>query len=84
MELLIATKPIRSDNELLKPGEKFIIEDGQILLDRRYARRLTKYEAQAILNEYVKYSEDLFSKEPEKKPILAIRDRKAVYQGRLL
>ena len=84
MEPLIALRPIRSGNELLKTGDKFLIEDGQGLVDRGYARKLTKDETQTILSEYVKYTKDLFSETPNKKTISVKRDRRSFYQGRLL
>jgi hypothetical protein len=84
MELLIAMKPIRSGNELLKTGEKFIIQDSRLLIKKGYARRLTEDETQTILSEYVKYAEDLFSETPEKKTISVNREHRAFYQGRLI
>ncbi len=81
MELLITLKPIRSGNELLKPGDKFLIEDGQGLVDRGYARRLAQHETRRILDDYVQYAEDLFSEKSEKK-IMSIK-RRATVQGGL-
>ena len=59
-------------------------EDGQGLIEKGYARKLTENEAQTILSEYVKCAEDLFSKIPEKKSVSANKGHKAVYQERLL
>jgi hypothetical protein len=84
MELLIALRSIRSGNELLKAGDKFLIENGQGLVDRGYARRLTQKETRAILDDYVQHAESLFSETPEKKTISMNREHKAFYQGRLL
>ena len=83
MELLIALRSIRSGNELLKAGDKFLIEDGQGLVDRGYARRLTRGETQAILDDYVKCARNLFIETPRKKTISVNRDHKQVYQDRL-
>lgn len=69
MELLVVRKPFRSGNELLKTGDKFLIEDGQGLVERGYARRLTQDETRAILEDYVQCTRELFAEEPEMKPI---------------
>ena len=81
MELLIALRAIRSGNELLKAGDKFLIEDGQGLVDRGYARRLTRNETRAILESYVREAEKMFSEIPEKKTIP--EKRSAIVQERL-
>ena len=83
MELLIALRAIRSGNELLKAGDKFLIEDGQGLIDRGYARRLTRDETQAILDDYVKFAEELFSESTSKNLVPVNKDRKTCYQQSL-
>jgi hypothetical protein len=82
MELLIALRSIRSGNELLKAGDKFLIDDGQGLVDRGYARRLTQNETGAILDDYVQYARRLFAEEPENKTVW--QERTTVVQGSLL
>lgn len=41
MELMIVTRPFRSGDELLKAGDKMTVEDGQVVIERGYARRLS-------------------------------------------
>jgi len=65
MEPLIALRSIRSGNELLKAGDKFLIDDGQGLIDRGYARRLTQKETKNILAAYVQEAERLFNGKSE-------------------
>jgi hypothetical protein len=81
MEPLIALRSIRSGNEVLKAGDKFLIDDGQGLVDRGYARRLTKNETRAILNDFVQNARKLFTEEPEHKTIS--QERTSVVQGSL-
>lgn len=64
MELLIALRSIRSDNEILEAGDRFVVENGQVLVDRGYARHLTGEETKTILNEYARAAEDIFSDKP--------------------
>lgn len=64
MGLMVALKPIRSGDELLNPGDRFLVEDyKQVLLDGGYARKLTKKETQAILSDYVQYAKKLFEED---------------------
>ncbi len=82
MELLVARKPFRSGNELLSTGDKFLIEDGQGLVDRGYARRLTQNETRTILEEYVQLATGLFTEETKKKTLT--HERGIIVQERLL
>jgi hypothetical protein len=81
MQLLIALRSIRSGNELLRAGDKFLIEDGQGLIERGYARRLTQSETRAILDDYIQCTKKLFTEEPEKKTIT--QERATTFQGSL-
>ena len=63
MELLITMKPVRVSGELLSSGEMFrVAEDGQAIIDKGYARRLTTEENNALLDSYVAYAEEVFGK----------------------
>lgn len=88
MHILKTLKPIRMNGEIVQPGRMVKVLNGEGLIDRGYARQLSQDESQAILSEYVKCAEDLFSKppkkSPEKKTASVNKNRKAVYQGRLL
>jgi hypothetical protein len=61
MELLITLKSIRLNGEIVPPGQTVKVVDGQSLVDRGYARRLTKAEARAIVNTYAEYAREVFS-----------------------
>jgi hypothetical protein len=65
MELLMALKTIRLNGEPLDLGEMFKVADGQALIDRGYARTLTREEAQAILDSYVEYARGVFGERPK-------------------
>ncbi len=79
---------MKLNGKLIRAGEYMQTDNPELFLQRGYARRLTRDEAQKILSEYVKCAEDLFSKVPEKAPdkktVFGHKDRKAIYQERLL
>jgi hypothetical protein len=62
MQVLITLKTIRLQGEIVQPGTMIRVEDEQGLIDKVYARRLTKEESQAILNYYVLYTDKIFNK----------------------
>jgi hypothetical protein len=62
MAVVVTLKPIRLNGTILQPGEKIRVEGEQELISRGYARRLTKEEARAILDEYIHYAEKIFGK----------------------
>ena len=62
MVLLKVVRPIKMTGEMLQPGNMFMAEHEQGLIDRKYARRLTREEKKAILEEYSLYAERLFNK----------------------
>lgn len=65
--LLKVIKVFTSRKRTYQIGEHIRVSEGQILVDRGYARALTKAEVGIILEEYVKSAERLLTKElPEK------------------
>jgi|WetSurMetagenome_2_1015567.scaffolds.fasta_scaffold924492_2 hypothetical protein len=84
MHILKTLKPIRMNGEIVLPGHTVKAVDGQALIEKGYARRLTQKETQTILDDYVRYAENLFSETLHKKSISANREHKAFYQERLL
>lgn len=61
--LLKVTKAFTSRKRTYQVGEDIRVSEGQILMDRGYARALTKAEVGVVLDEYVKSAERLFTKE---------------------
>ena len=62
MAVLITLKPIRLNGTILQPGENILVKDEQGLINKGYARRLTRVEARAIIGNYVEYADMLFNK----------------------
>jgi hypothetical protein len=62
MGVLITLKPIRLNGTIVQSGAKIHVEDEQGLINKGYARRLTREEARQILNSYVEYADMLFNK----------------------
>ena len=65
MGVLITLKSIRLNGEIVQPGTMITVADEQGLIDKGYARRLTKEETQAILSEYVIYADKIFNNKPQ-------------------
>ncbi len=82
MLILKTLKPIRMNNKMVEPGGTIKIENAQGLIEKGYARELTKEETNEILCEYVKYAEELFSEAPVRKTTSS--NRKNAGQERLL
>ena len=76
-------KVFTSNKRTYQVGEHIRVSEGQILMDRGYARVLTKAEAGVILEEYVKYAEILFPQPIREKKNFSEDKRKAVEQGRI-
>jgi len=88
MELLRVVRPIKVNGEVLQPGEIFKTDSEQVLLDRGYARLLTREEKLSILDGYIREAERVFmTTQPSPIHILpgrTTRSIKAEYpQGRL-
>jgi hypothetical protein len=86
MELLKTLRPVRMNGEIVLPGQTIKVIDGRGLIDKGYARRLTKDEIQAILTQYKKCAEDLFSETPEERAderISIKRNDEVICQGQL-
>lgn len=64
MGILKVIRPIKLNGEVLQPGEMFRTQDGQLLIDRGYARPLTEEEIRSILKEYVQEAERVFAAKP--------------------
>lgn len=78
MAILKALRPIKLNGEILQPGEMFRTQDEQGLIDRGYARKLSRDETRAILDEYALYVEQVFN---EKETRTLIHEK--VNQGNL-
>ena len=65
MELLRVVRPIKVNGEVLQPGEIFKTDSEQVLLDRGYARLLTREEKLSILDGYIREAERVFKLTPE-------------------
>jgi len=61
MGILKTIRPLKLNGEVLQPGEMFGTQDEQGLIDRGYARHLTKDEARTILDGYVQEAGRVFS-----------------------
>jgi len=62
MAILKVIRPLKVNGEILQSGEMFRASNVQELIDRKYARYLTREETKNILNEYVRYAEGIFNK----------------------
>lgn len=64
MGVLKTLKEICLKGKLIPPGTKIQVDDEDELIGKGYARRLTKDESRAIIDEYVAYAEKVFSEKP--------------------
>jgi hypothetical protein len=61
MEVLVTViKAFPTNGKSYRPGEFIRVKDGQKLIDRGYARHLTKDEAIEILDGYIQYAKNIF------------------------
>jgi hypothetical protein len=60
MAILKAIRPLKVGGEILQAGEMFRTSNVQLLLDRKYARYLTKDEAGIILDDFIRESVSVF------------------------
>jgi hypothetical protein len=59
MLVLITLKTVHLNGQIVVPGTTILVEDGQELIDRGYARKLTRDETKGVLNDYAKTFEKL-------------------------
>lgn len=83
MALLTITKDFTANGRTYQVGEHIRVSDGQVLIARGYARVLTKAEAGAILDEYVKMAKSVFPQIAPRKEILRRTPKRTVDQGGL-
>ncbi len=81
--LLKVIKEFTSRKRTYRVGEHIRVSEGQILVDRGYARALTKEEVGVILEEYVKVAERLFVRESPEIGINPKATNRAIDQGAL-
>ena len=79
--LLKVVKEFTSRKRTYRVGEDIRASEGQVLVDRGYARALTKEEIGVILEEYVKSAERLFTKELPQKEFSPKAANKTIDQG---
>lgn len=60
MNLLKVIRSFTSRRKTYQIGENIRTSEGQILMDRGYARILTNAEVRAVLKEYAETAEELF------------------------
>jgi len=82
MVLLTVTKEFAANGRTYRVGEHVRVSEGQVLITRGYARALTKAEAGAILDEYVKSAKSVFLQTTPRKE-LHRKTPKKIDQGRL-
>ena len=81
--LLKVIKVFTSRKRTHQVGEHIRVSEGQVLVDRGYARALTKAEVGVILEEYGKSAERLFTKELPEKEFSPKAANRTVDQGSL-
>lgn len=79
--MLKVLKVFTSRKRTYQVGEHIRVSEGQVLVDRGYARVLTQAEGGVILEEYVKSAERLFTKESPEKGFPPKVTNKAIDQG---
>lgn len=60
--ILLSLKELILNGRTILPGEHISTKNPEQFLQRGYARRLTKDETAAILDEYVRVAERIFNK----------------------
>ena len=81
--LLKVIKEFTSRKRTYQVGEHIRVSEGQMLVDRGYARALTKAEVGVILEEYTKTAERLFTKESPETRFPPKATNRAIDQGSL-
>ncbi len=65
MGILKVVRPLKLNGEVLQSGEMFKAQDGQLLIDRGYARELTQEERGMILDGYIEQAREIFNEPQE-------------------
>ena len=78
MAILKVIRPLKVNGEILRPGEMFRTSNVWEVIDKGYARPLTKDEAGTVLDEYGREVKRVFNKK------IATRPLREYVQGNLI
>lgn len=83
MTILRALKEMKLNGKLIHADEYIRADNPELFPQQKYVRNLTKDETAEILDEYVEYSEKLFSEIPPWKEIPKRVPMRELDQGKL-
>lgn len=76
MAVIVTLQQVNLKGQIVPPNTRIRVDDEHVLVDKGYARRLTKDESRAIVSEYAAYAEKVFNEKPV--VITSKKDKKQV------